>query len=181
LSVLLTVSRETPSTAPSSTIRSARSRRVQLARPSGGSEQDSATKRASARPSRTRLRGLPGFLAISATSSPSSTKRRLSRATVSALVSIASAILSSVQAGPPSEASALSRMRAYSSDRACAPPRRISFSTRRRSSSVRRTTYLLYTADLPKGVGCPRGYAEALHRATEVCQRSSSRRTARAA
>ncbi len=112
MSVLLTVSRETVPTCPSSTIRSANNLSVQLPRPSGGSEQASATRRASARPSNTLLLGLPGFFGMSATSSPSSEKRRLSRATVSALVSRASAILSSAQAGPASEASVLSRMRA---------------------------------------------------------------------
>ena len=112
LSVLLTVSRETIPTCPSSTILSASSLSVHPARPSGGSEQESATRRASARPSKTLLLGLPGFRVISATSSPSSQKRRLRRATVSALVSRASAIHSSVQAGAPSDASALSSIRA---------------------------------------------------------------------
>src|SRR5215212_3629479 len=111
LSVRLTVSYETAFTCPSSTIRSARSLMLQRSLPSGGSEHERAMRRASARPSSTLLLGLPGFLGISATSSPSSQKRRLSRATVAVETSKASAILSSVQRSGLS-ASALSRMRA---------------------------------------------------------------------
>src|SRR5215207_2864034 len=120
--------------------------------PLGGLQAGERHSCASARPSSTRLLGLPGFLGISATSRPSSQKRRRSRATVAALVSRASAIRPSVQAGPPSAASALSRIRAYSSLRACALPRRTRASRVPRSSSVRRTTYLLCMANLPRGV-----------------------------
>src|SRR5215203_5363252 len=111
LSVRLTVSWETVSTCPSSTIRSARSLMLQRSLPSGGSEHERAIKCASARPSKIRLLGLPGFFGISATSSPSSQKRLRSRAMVALETSKASAILSSVQLSLPL-ASALSRMRA---------------------------------------------------------------------
>src|SRR5919202_2609269 len=117
LSVRLTVSYDTDSTCPSSTIRSASNLMLQRSLPSGGSEHERATRCASTRPSSTRFLGLPGFFGISATSSPSSQKRLRSRATVAVETSKASAILSSVQRSGP-EASAFKRIRAYKSLRA---------------------------------------------------------------
>ena len=68
------------------------------ARPTlGGSEQETATRCASALPSTTCRLDLPGFLGISATSRSPSEKRLRSRATVAAEVPKASAIRSSVR------------------------------------------------------------------------------------
>src|SRR5262249_18395896 len=74
-------------------------------RPSGGDEQARATSRASARPSSVRSRlGLAGFLRDRAASTPCSTNRWRTRATVSGLTSTASAIFSPVHSGPPGAA-----------------------------------------------------------------------------
>jgi hypothetical protein len=84
---------------------------------------------------------LAGVLRDRAASRLSSTNRWRTRATVSVLTSTASAIRSSVQAGPPGAASALSRMRAWASFWAAALPAAIRSRSCRRSSAVRVTLY----------------------------------------
>src|SRR5512135_1191119 len=116
-----TVSSEIESTTSNSTSLSASNRMVHTARPSGGAEQARAINRASARPSSfTSRTGRSRRLRSKAASRPSSTKRWRTRSTVATLTSKASAIWWSGQAGPPSAASALSRIRAWVSFRAAA-------------------------------------------------------------
>src|SRR5689334_11388399 len=89
---------------------------VQRLRPLGGGEQASAISLASAAPSKMRLRAELGeCLWVSAASSPSSTSCRRVRAMVSMLVSSAAAIRLSLHASQAVEASAFSRIRAFSS------------------------------------------------------------------
>jgi hypothetical protein len=76
-----------------------------------------------------------------AASKPCSTKRWRARSTVATLTSAASAMRASAQAGPPGEASALSRMRAWASFLAEALPAEISWRSYRRSSGVSVTLY----------------------------------------
>src|SRR5215472_17345306 len=117
---------------------------VHRLRPLGGREQASAISFASAAPSKMRLRAdLGECLRVNAESRPSSTNSWRVRAMVSMLVSSASAIRLSLQASPASEASAFSRMRAFSSWPAGALPLLISVLSRSRSSSPSLTTYFL--------------------------------------
>src|SRR5689334_10033170 len=88
---------------------------VHRERPLGGSEQASATSLASAAPSKMRFLAECGeCLRVSAASTPPSTNCWRVLATVSWLVSSASAIWPSLHASPASEASAFNRMRAFS-------------------------------------------------------------------
>ena len=137
-----TVSAETAATTSSSTSLSASTRRVHRARSSGGGEQARAISFASAAPSSTRSRlGLACFFRDKAASRPSSTNRSRTRSTVAVLTSTASAIRWSVQAGPPSAASAFSKMRAWASFWAAAFPAAITPASCSRSSAVSVTTY----------------------------------------
>src|SRR5207248_5570120 len=132
-----TVSVETDSTTSSSTSLSASIFSVHAFRSSGGFEQATAISLASAAPSSTRCRlGLSRVLRTRAASSPCSTNRWRTRATVSVLTSTASAVASSAQAGPPSARSALSRMRAWASFLAAALPAAIRAVSCSRSSAV---------------------------------------------
>src|SRR6202171_1351293 len=84
--------------------------------PAAASEQANEITLASAAPSKRRpLAELGECLRIRAASNPSSTSRWRVLATVSTLVSSAAAIWLSLQPSPPSEASAFSRIRAFSS------------------------------------------------------------------
>jgi hypothetical protein len=99
----------------------------------------------------------------------SSTNRWRTRATVSVLTSTASAMRSSVQAGPPGAASALSRMRAWASFWAAAVPAAISSLRDRRSSAVRVTLYFFTGSSRSRedfrstGPGCIRKSAVAVY------------------
>ena len=136
-----TVSALTASTISHSTSRSASSRSVHFAHPSGGSPQAIATSRASASPSRTFGRRLTCGRRFSAASMPSSTQRRRTRATVAMPVSSASAISPSMR--PPSSrpSSHCSRMRACVCLYAAVRPFDTSAFSPVRSSAVRRTRY----------------------------------------
>src|SRR6476619_1147305 len=115
---------------------------VHRARPLGGGEQASAISLASAAPSKMRfLAELGECLRVRAASIPPSTRCWRVRAMVSTLVSSAAAIWLSLQASPVSEASAFSRMRAFSTWRAGPLPFWISALSRSRSSPLRFTTY----------------------------------------
>ena len=133
---------ETVSTTSNSTSLSASIFSVHAFRLPGGSEQATASSRASAAPSSTRSRlGLSCFLRTRAASRPCSTNRWRTRATVSGLTSTASAIASSVQPGPPSPSSAFNRMRAWVNFFAAAVPAAIRAARRSRSSAVSDTRY----------------------------------------
>src|SRR4051794_21316995 len=142
-----TVSSEIESTTSSSTSLSASNCMVHTARPSGGGEQARAMSRASARPSSLICRGgRSRRLRSRAASRPSSTNRWRTRSTVSVLTSRASAICPSGQAGPPSAASALSRIRAWVNFRAAALPTAIRSERPWRSSASSVTLYLFIAA-----------------------------------
>src|SRR5205823_14610283 len=106
LSTCRTVSWETLSTWPSSTIRLARSRNAQRLRPSGAWLQASAIRWASPSPSSLFGARRSCFFLSSARESPPSTKRRRTRVTVSSATSSASTIAALVQPGAPSLSSA---------------------------------------------------------------------------
>src|SRR3954454_5206602 len=113
---------------------------VHRERPLGGSEQASAISLASATPSKTRFLADRGeCLRVSAASTPPSTNCWRVRATVSMLVSSASAISLSLHPSPASHASAFSRMRAFSTWRAGRLPVWISAVSCCRSSTVSAT------------------------------------------
>src|SRR5208282_16609 len=131
----------------SSTTLSSSRLNVHRARPFGGSEQVSAISFASAAPSK--MRGLAEAgecLRVSTASKPSSTSCWRVRATVSTLVSRAAAIRLSLHPSPASEASACSRMRAFTNWRARCLPLRINVLSRSRSSSLSFTTYFFMVA-----------------------------------
>src|SRR5439155_6797425 len=138
-----TVWYETASTTSSSTSRSAKSRRLQRACPSGGWEQASATRWASCSPSSLRRYSRRGARRFSAASTPSSAHCLRRRETGRWLVSGASTISASDQAGPPDPWSAFSRTRAWASVRAGAVPAAIRRCSDSRSSGVSSTTYFL--------------------------------------
>ena len=141
-----TVSSEIASTISNSTRRSASSRNVHCLRPWGGAEQAKAIRRASARPSSLRCRrGRSCGLRLKAASTPSSTNRWRTRSTVVTPTSSASTMRWSIQAGPPAEASALNRIRAWVSLRAAALPDAIKAWSSWRSSSVSVTLYRFIT------------------------------------
>ena len=130
------------STMFSSTTASSNSCNVHRLRPLGGSEQASAISFASVAPSK--MRGLADAgecLRTRTASKPSSTSCWRVRATVSMLVSRASAICLSLHPSPASETSAFNRMRALVSCRAGCLPICISALSRSRSSLLRVTTY----------------------------------------
>jgi hypothetical protein len=131
----------------SSTTASSSNCNVHRLRPLGGGEQAKAINFASAAPSK--MRGLAEAgecLRISTASNPSSTSCWRVLATVSVLVSRASAIWLSLHASPASEASAFNRMRALVSSRAGCLPICTSASSRSRSSPLSLTTYLFTAA-----------------------------------
>src|SRR3982750_634579 len=144
-----TVSYETEGTCCNSTNRSASRRNVHLARPSGAGPQASATRCASAWPSNLRSYWRMVGFGRKAASSPSSTKRWRTRATVVACTSRASLMASSLQAGASGPVSAFSKMRACSSARAAALPLRIIWESCACSSVVNRTIYF-FMAGLEK-------------------------------
>src|SRR3990170_3825478 len=117
--------------------RSARSCIVHRVRPSGGSLQARATRKASCLP--VSSRAFPGLgRSLSARSNPSSTNRFRVRSTVDRPSWSASAISSSVRSR-----SASSRIRARFTRRTRALPPRISWRSESRSASARSTTYFL--------------------------------------
>src|SRR5581483_6889613 len=149
-----TVSAEIVSTTRSATSRSARSCSVHRARPAGGSEQASATSRASARPSNVRrLLGRSWGLRVSAPSRPRSTNRCRTLATVFSATSSAAAMAASDQAGPSSPWSALSRIRARANRSADARPPRIMAPGSARSSPDRVTRYTFRMTPPPEVEG----------------------------
>src|ERR1700744_1092863 len=130
------------STMFSSTTAVSSSVKVHRLRPLGGREQASAISLASALPSK--MRGLAEFgecLWVRGASMPPSTSCWRVRAMVSMLVSNASAIWPSLQASPASEASAFSKIRAFSPCRAGLLPFWINPSSRSRSSPLSLTMY----------------------------------------
>ena len=129
------------STTASSTSRSASSRKVQWVRPSGGAPHASAIRWASWTPSSLRYWRPVGFFRSRAAGNPSSTNAWRTRYTVEVPHSTASAIWPSSQPGPSAPASALSKMRAWSSTDAARFPVRIRSSSSVRSLAVRRTIY----------------------------------------
>jgi len=132
------------STMFSSTTAVSSSASVQRLRPLGGAEQASVMSLASAAPSKMRfLAEFGDCLRVSAASIPPSTSCWRVRAMVSRLVSSASAIWPSLQASPASEASAVSRMRAFSTCRAGDLPFWINASSLSRSSAPSLTMYFL--------------------------------------
>src|SRR5512132_1472402 len=138
-----TVSYEMASTTPSSTSRSASSRNVHRWRPSGGALQARATRWASCSPSSLRRYSRAGVLRKTAAPRPAVTYTWRTRATVVGWTSNASAITASVQPGPASPWSALSKMRAWVRALAEATPCPIRVRSRARSWSDRATTYRL--------------------------------------
>src|SRR5580692_7916353 len=133
------------STIFSSTTCSSSSCNVHRLRPFGGSEQASAISLASVAPSKMRVLAEAGECLRTRTASrPSSTSFWRVRATVSTLVSRASAIRLSLHPSPASEASAFNRMRALVSSRAGCLPICVSASSRSRSSSLSFLDVLLH-------------------------------------
>src|SRR6266699_1384418 len=129
------------STMLSSTTLFSSSRKLQRARPFGGSEHANAISLASFSPSKIGVtEGLAGFLRLSTASTPSSTSCWRVRYTVVALVSSASTIRLSLQPSPPSEMSAFNKIRAFISFCAELFPLRIISSSCLRSSWLNRTT-----------------------------------------
>src|SRR5882724_237161 len=141
-SVVRTHSRPIVSTTSSSTSRSASNWSVPRARPSGGVLHVKAISRASCAPSTLRYCRPVGRCRSRAAAKPSSTKACRTRWTLEMLVSTASAISRSLQSGPPSLASALSRIRARVRTEAARRPVDISAVNCVRSSAVSRTMYL---------------------------------------
>jgi len=130
------------STIFSSTTAASSSCKVHRARPAGGLEHANAINLASAALSKMRRRAELGeCLRRRAASNPSSTSRWRVLATVSTLVSSAAAIWLSLQPAPPSEASAFSKMRAFSSFCAGCFPLWIRVVSCSRSSSLSVTMY----------------------------------------
>src|SRR5512132_1005746 len=138
-----TVSYEMLSTTSSSTSRSASSRNVHRWRPSGGALHARATRWASCSPSSLRRYSRAGVLRKTAAPRPAVTYTWRTRATVVGWTSNASAITASVQPGPASPWSALSKMRAWVRALAEATPCPIRVRSRARSWSDRATTYRL--------------------------------------
>src|SRR5664279_3288034 len=137
--IVLSLARSTMSNV---TTCSSSSCRVHRLRPLGGAEQAKAINLASAAPSKMRSLAERGeCLRTRTASNPSSTSCWRVRATVSMLVSRATAIWLSLHPSPASEASAFSRMRALVSCRAGCFPAWISVLRRSRSSSLSLTTY----------------------------------------
>src|SRR5215213_5731608 len=91
---------------------------------------------------------LPPRQGLSAEASPSSTKRWRTRSTVAVPASTASAMRTSLQAGPSSASSALSRIWACLILRTSALPRASSRSSSSRSAGVSVTRYFLVMAGL---------------------------------
>src|SRR5450631_1759770 len=132
------------STMFSSTTLSSSSRKDHFARPFGGGEHIRAISLASAVPSKIRRRAEFGeCLRARTPSKPSSTSRWRVRKTVASLVSRAFTMRLSLQPSPASEASALSRIRAFSTRAAGCLPLLISASSVSRSSMLNRTMYFL--------------------------------------
>src|SRR4029453_5021157 len=138
-----TVSYDTVSTTSSSTSRWASSRNVHRVRPSGGALQARATRWASCSPSSLRRYARSGRLRNTAAPNPAVAYAWRTRATLVGWTSRASAITASVQPGPASLWSALSRMRAWARVLAEATPCPIRVRSQARSGSGRTTTYRL--------------------------------------
>src|SRR5262252_1194521 len=130
------------STISSSTTLFSNSRKLQRARPCGGSEQANAISLASFSPSKIGdTEGRDGFLRLRTASKPSSTICWRVRYTVVALVSSVLTIWLSLHPSPPSETSAFSRIRAFISRCAELFPFRIIASSCSRFSVLSLTTY----------------------------------------
>ena len=135
----------------SSTTASSSSFSVHRARPVGGLEQATATSLASAAPSKMRFLAEAGeCLRVRTESSPSSTSCWPVRAIVSTPVSRAVASWLSLHPSPASEASAFSRMRAFTNWRARCLHLRINVLSRSCSSSLSFTTYFFLITHLPQ-------------------------------
>ena len=141
-SVRQTVAGSIDGTTSSSTSRSASSRMVHRARPTGGSDQAMATSAASCAPSSLRYCRPVGFFRCRVASSPSRANCWRTRWTVIRDTSRASAMRSSGHPSGPS-ASALSRIRARVRAAAGYSPVRVSRSRAARSSADRRMTILV--------------------------------------
>src|SRR5215213_6269151 len=139
----------TRSTIFSSTTLSSSRRNVHRARPFGGAEQAKAISFACPAPSKMRGPAEAGAcLRASTASKPSSTNCRRVRAMVARPVFRAEAIRLSLQASPPGEASALSRMHVFVSFCARCLPLRIKVSSRSRSFALSLTTYFFTAISL---------------------------------
>src|SRR5262245_53193772 len=145
LSTWRTVSYESWSTCPSSTIRSANRRRVQRSRPSGATLQARAMRCASFAPSSLRAFLRACSFRWRARSRPPSTKRLRTRVTVSSVTSSALAMAAFVQSGPASLSSAFSKIRAQVRLRAGARPLLMRRESAARSASLSVTEYFLRT------------------------------------
>src|SRR5271157_3212275 len=121
---------------------SARSRTVQRRRPPGDSEHAKAISRASKAPSKITSRdGCSGCLRSSATANPSSTKRFLRCSMVRGVTPMASAVSTTVHAGPCGPASQRSKARAKRNRFALVLPVFVRASSSWRSCSVKVTRY----------------------------------------
>src|SRR5207245_9107778 len=130
------------STRLSATTLFSNNRKVQRARPLGGFEQAKAISLASFSPSKIRATaGIARCLRLNTASKPSSTSCLRARWTMDGLVSRAFVISLSLHPSPPSETSALSNIRVFTSRSAGLFPFRISVSSRSRSSPLSLTTY----------------------------------------
>ena len=135
------------STMFSSTTADSSSFSVHLTRPLGGSEQANAISLASLAPSKMGFLAEAGeCLRVRTDSKPSSTSCCRVRATVVTLVSKAAAIWLSLHPSPGSEASAFSRMRAFTNWRARCLPFWINVLSCSRSSSLSFTMYFFTAA-----------------------------------